>query len=555
MYCGGSGGEAGEDERELKGQIMGTTFLNLQINRKIEDIPAEAVPQGYFCKQTAENWTAVFAENRETAWDKLPALGKKLSKALAVSVIAVDFFDDDVFSMTLFRDGRAVGTYHTEAARSQISGSEKWIKALSLSGEAAAAFRYLTKKEMTAGESIHAFSRLLGARLYDAPGLTKEDAALWRADTDGIVREMKEEKKKKQSPNGTKAVLLQEIPGLYDSCDYRTGVVRMVYPDDKDGFDYRHIHCLACTETGLTEVHDYRYPASVFGKDCKGLQLDYDNRIVHVMVLDSPIYYEDYDLNTYEAELCALSAIPKEKLLKNAFVSMFPLQRDSTLRSGRYEYFTWNGGNELQKIDRETSGKAFLQRNIIASYQYEPLDFQKEFWSHNDRSVCASRNGIVHVRLKYIREPENTVCDIRFFDRDLKLLRQEEIFLNEPRFALGESMGYAYCEESDCIYLGNLKINLQTHEVKIGAAELKDAAVLLINPNECGGRLYAVKGSWLSVFDLNMEPVSSHRLKGRILAGYRNKRGRLCLMTAEDFLWDYRRPKKASAVRVYEITE
>lgn len=534
---------------------MGTTFINLQLNRKLKDIPAEAVPQGYFCRQTADNWTAVFAENRETAWDKLPVLGKKLSKALSVSVIAIVFFDDDVFSMTLFRDGRTVGAYHAEAACSRINGSEKWIKTLSLSEEAAAAFRYLTKKEMTAGESIHAFSRLLGARLYDAPGLTEEDAALWHGDVDGIVREMKEEKKKKQSANGTKAVLLQEILGIYVSCDYRTGVINMVYPDGKDGFDYRHMHCLACTENGLAEVHDYWYPSAVFGKDCKGLQMDYDNGIVRVMVLDSPIYYEEYDLNTYEEELCALAAIPEENLLKHASVSMFPLLHDSTLRSGRYEYFTWNGGNELQKIDCETSGKAFLQRNIIASYQYEPLDFQKEFYGRDDRSVCAFSNGIVHVRLKYIREPENTICEIRFFDKDLKLLRREEIVLNESRFAFGKSMGYVYCEETDCIYIGNLNINLQTHEVKTGAAELSEAAILLINANECGGRLYAVKGSRISVFDGNMEPVSCHRLKGSILAGYWNKKGRLCLVTAEDFLWDYRMPVKTSAVRVYEIAE
>lgn len=554
MHCGGPGGEAGENERELKGQIMGTTFLNLQINRKIEDIPAEAVPQGYFCKQTAENWTAVFTENREMAWDKLSAFGKKLSKVLAVSVIAVDFFDDDEFSMTLFQDGRTVGAYHAEAACSRINGSEKWIKALSLSKEAAAAFRYLTKKEMTAGESIHAFSRLLGARLYDAPGLTEEDAVLWREDTDGIVREMKEEQRKRKIKNGTKAVLLYEIPGLHHSSDYQAGVIKMVYPDEKEGFEYGHIHCLVCTETGFTEVYDYRYPPAVFVEKSKNLWLDYDNGVVRVMVLDKPLYYEEYDLNTYEAELCALAAIPKEKLMQNAAISMFPIHYSSTLHDGRYEYFTWSAGSELQKIDREMSGKGFLQRHITASYRYETPDFQKEFWDCDERSACAFSNGILHVRLKYIREPDNIICDIRFFDRDLKLLRQEEILLNETYYGFGGNKGYVYCEKTDCLYIGNLKIDLQTHEIKKGDAELKQAARLLVRPEVRGGRLYAVRGSYLFVFDLDMKLVSSHRLKGYIFAGYW-KGENLCLITEGDSLWDDRIPDKASTVRVYEITE
>lgn len=535
---------------------MGTTFINLQLNKKLGDIPAEAVPKGYFCKQTAEHWTAVFAENGETAWDKMPALGKKLSKALTVTVIAVDFFDDDVFSMTLFQNGRTVGAYYAEAARSRISGSEKWIKALSLSGEAAAAFRYLVKKEMTAEESIYAFSRLLGARLYDAPGLTEEDAALWRGDADGIVREMKAEQRKRKIKNGIKAVLHQEIPGLYHSSDWQAGVIRMVYPDEKGNFEYGHIHCLACTKTGFAEVHDYRYPPAVFGEKCKNLWLDYDNGIVHVMVLDRPIYYEDYDLDTYEAELCALAAIPKEKLLQNAAVNLFPIYfySTSTLRDGRYEYFTWSAGGELQKIDREMSGKGFLQRHITASYRYESLDVRKEFWDCNERSVCAFSNGILHVRLKYIREPENIVCDIRFFDRDLKLLRQEEIFLNETYHSFGGNAEYAYCEKTDCLYMGNLKIDLQTHEIERGDTELKEAAKLLVRPEVRGGRLYAVRGSYLFVFDLDMKLISSHRLKGHIFAGYW-KGENLCLITENDSLWDDRIPDKTAAVRVYEIAE
>ena len=102
--------------------------------------------------------------------------------------------------------------------------------------------------------------------------------------------------------------------------------------------------------------------------------------------------------------------------------------------------------------------------------------------------------------------------------------------------------------------MGNLKIDLQTHEIKRGDTELKEAVKLLVRPEVRGGRLYAVRGSYLFVFDLDMKLISSHRLKGHIFAGYW-KGENLCLITENDSLWDDRIPDKTSTVRVYEIAE
>lgn len=53
----------------------------------------------------------------------------------------------------------------------------------------------------------------------------------------------------------------------------------------------------------------------------------------------------------------------------------------------------------------------------------------------------------------------------------------EEITLYEDVF----NFKYTYCEETDCIYFGNMKIDLKTHEVKRGMKELKEVRRLFLH--------------------------------------------------------------------------
>lgn len=147
---------------------MGTTFVNLHIKAKREEIPESMIPKEYICVQTAEDWTSVFEAEGSFAWGKLCNLGKKISKRLEVPVIAVSYFDDDEFSMNLIMAGKSVASYRTAISRNTCSGSTKWIDGLAFTKEEASAFRYLVKKGNDGRRSIMTKDGIVNVRIIYA---------------------------------------------------------------------------------------------------------------------------------------------------------------------------------------------------------------------------------------------------------------------------------------------------------------------------------------------------------------------------------------------------
>lgn len=533
---------------------MGTTFINLQVKADMKNIPKDIIPKGYTCMRTAEEWVSVFETESSFEWGKLCKLGRKISKELKVPVIAVRFFDDDEFFMSLFGEGKTCASYQSGTSGSFCSGSTKWITGLNLSKEEASAFRYLLKKEMTAGESIDMFSRLFGAELYSDLRLFDETAQIRCKDTEALIRQIKEEKLRTKVKNQTNAKLLSEIPGLFQSYDEGTGILKMVYPDDNGEFLYRHVHCMELCGEGLLEVYDFQYPPSIFRPNSRNLWMDYEGKLIHVMNMDRCSNL--YKLEPYEKSLSELMEVPKDRLTEDRIspADISPVYTRHVIEAGRYEYFgRYASGEEdqLKKVDLATSGKTYAEKNVIAVYRYEKTDWENAFWSSEEKIPVITENGIMNVHVLYIRKPEHELCDVRFFDKDLNLLRKEEIPMEDKCLF---QKPFCYCEAKDCIYIGNRKIDLKTHEVWVGNKELQETDRLFIHYNAKNeGFLYAVKGSCLSVFDLDMKLLSCHRLKGRILYFYEGKDGNVRLLTASGYVIDERKPDKNSAVRVYEI--
>lgn len=537
---------------------MGAAFVNLQVNTPSESIPETLIPKGYVKRQTAGEWVSVYEEKESFEWNKMSRLGKKISKECAVCVIAVSFFDEDEFSMELYKDGKTIGFYRINLSQSFSKGSTKWIEELKLSGEEAGAFRYLLKKEMLPMESIHVFSRLLGVRLYGDLRMLEEEPKLWQKDAENVIAEIGEEKKRSRIKNRTRANLIQEFPGLFESCDERSGVLRMVYPDGKGNFTYGHIHCLEICENGLWEIHDFQYPSHIFGKDCGRLLMDYEHNEISVFIKGKNHCYM-YDLKTYEEELNRLMRIPGEKRQrKDNLPKVNRVGGNNAIDEGRYEYSEgsesgrWDSGRSgivLKKVDLETSGKTFAEKNVVASYEYEEPDWNVAFWDFGWRPVITEK-GVVNSRLKYLKGTKNAVCDVRFFDKNLKLLRKEEIELKNAESGWRKS---AYCENMDYVFIDNKRINLKNHEVKEGAWELRDMEDIFVESNKAGETyLYGIRRSTVYVFDLDLNLKSCHRLKDRILYFYKNEKENVCLITGR-YIEEDDRPDKNAAVRVYEI--
>lgn len=200
---------------------MGATFINLQVNTSSENVLEALVPKGYVKAQTAQQWVSIYEEKGSFEWNKLCRLGKKISKECAVCVIAAGLFDEDEFFMELYKDGKSIGFYRINRSESYAKGSAKWIAELKLSKEEAGAFKRLLKKELSPLDSLHIFSRLLGVKLFGDLDMLKENRELWQKDAESVIEEIGKEKKRLKTKNRTKANLIQEFPGLYESCDER----------------------------------------------------------------------------------------------------------------------------------------------------------------------------------------------------------------------------------------------------------------------------------------------------------------------------------------------
>lgn len=538
---------------------MSVTFTNLQIKTNIECIPKGMVPEEYVCMQTSRNWTAVFEGGSEHSWEELYSLGKRISRQMYTPVIAVSFLKEDEFEMTLLMEGKMMATYHTGISGRDCKSSVKWIEGLELLEEEGTVFKYLAKKKMSPFESIHAFSRLLGIRLFSDIRMAEEQYKAWNGDAENFIKEIKEERRRLRFKSKTEAKLLQEMPGLFVSGEERKGIIQIVYPDDFGGFSYHCIHCVEIREEGLFEVHNFQYPESIFKENSRHIFRDYERGIIHVMSSDIPIYYDYYDLGEYEEELEALMEIPEENIMRREdSPQIIPVYTGRVIVQGRYEYYErgrmHKNKDELRKADIETSGKKYSEKNIIAFYEYEDPDCGNAFWDSAERIPIITSDGVLNVRLQYIKNPENIICDARFFDEDLKLLRKTEVRLNEEfRNFLGDYK-YAYCEETNCIYMGNKKIDLKNHKTTNGMKELKGANRLFIHyDRQNAGFLYAIKENYVYILDLNLKLVSCHILKGSIMYYYVNKKGNVCLVTAMDQVWEEKIPDKNSAIRLYEI--
>ena len=92
---------------------MGTTFTNLQVRTGNQEFPDYVLPPGYEYVRTAEEWTAVYETSGHHDSKKMQKLGRDMSKAVDVPVMAVSYFDDDIFEMRLMKDGKTEASYQT----------------------------------------------------------------------------------------------------------------------------------------------------------------------------------------------------------------------------------------------------------------------------------------------------------------------------------------------------------------------------------------------------------------------------------------------------------
>ena len=532
---------------------MGTTFTNLQMKTEDQATLEKLLPSELYYLQTAEEWITVLEKDGRHDFERMTQLGRRLSKTTEGPVLVVHYFDDDIFELYLLVKGKTLGSYKVNTSGNFCQKSTAFPGALDLSPKEAQAFRYLIKQELSPAESIHWLSRLFGARLYVDKGLMDEETKLWNKDTAAVLAEIAAEKKAAKVNNQTDLILLDEILGMdiYEcySCidaykDRQNRLLRISLLNSDGTYDFSKITCFQELDGHFVKVHQYQYPSGVFFTNDMRLWMDYEHHILLITDREGRSLADDTIWLQWEPVIAQDRRVPHKQLQDFAHLPEWvPVDMGCRNRWG-FDYSFLNG--ILEKIDAMNSGHKFSQRKLVAEYHYEKdTNF---WWDVSTAPPCITDDMIVVMRVRHERRTAEKAIDVRFFDRDLKLMRKEQIAVDVE---LPYPLYYCYDSELDTLFLGRLSVNLKTHEIVKCPAKIKDGYVLTCMDSK--KHVFMLTGHSLYVLSPDMKILSRHMLKGRLKYYYRNARGNLCLITGCDPAENVRQLKDGSGIRIYEV--
>lgn len=535
---------------------MGTTFTNLQIKTSDQIILEKQLTSDFYYLQTAEEWFTVLEKDGEHDFDRMTKLGRKLSKTAEGPVLLVHYFDDDIFELHLLSKGKTLGSYQAEISRNFCRKSAAFVEALDLSTKEAQAFRYLTKKEMSPSESIHWLSRLFGARLYADKGLLDNKEEFWRKDTAAVLAGIDAEKKASKVNNQTDLILLDEVLGMdiQDSHsrkdifeDHQDRVLRVSLLNSDGNYDFSRITCFQELDGRFVKVHEYQYAEEAFTKKDMRIWMDYEHYEFFDIDVEGFCLGAYIDWDQWEPIFAQDRKIPLEQKQNCAHLPEWLSYPMTYISAGGYDYRHLHG--LLEKIDEKHSGHRFDERKILAEYHYE--EDNDYWWQDSSTPLCVVDDMIVVMRIRWKRPVSvEKAVDVRFFDRDLKLIRKEQVAVDEK---LPNFLHYCYDKELDTLFLSTMAINLKTHKITPCSAQIKAKYVLTCLDDR--KNVYMLSGHSLYVLSSDMKLLSHHMIKGTLMDYYKNARGNLCLITGSDIAEKASQLRAGSGIRIYEVAE
>ncbi len=195
---------------------MGTTLGNLHIYNTDPEFIKTLINGDYPIMRMSDEWTSVLDVGLET----VDTEAKKLSKSIDAAVFSFMYFDDDLISLKLFREGKKVAHYETYYERAPyVKSCREFLAAAWLEASLEGRLMKIFKCE-DLGRKVEMLEELFGVAFYINSEFTKEDREKYRR-TRGDAHFLKyeeEQKKINKIKNKTKTVLTQEMDALLWPC-------------------------------------------------------------------------------------------------------------------------------------------------------------------------------------------------------------------------------------------------------------------------------------------------------------------------------------------------
>ncbi|SFB35367.1 hypothetical protein SAMN05216249_12423 [Acetitomaculum ruminis DSM 5522] len=379
---------------------MGMKLCNMNIYNP--DKKEYKVPAGYSIYNIADGWDTILEDEAEFDFDAMAKIGKKLSKELALPVVTVMYFDDDIFELYVTKEGKKVAYHDVRIGNHFTKKIAVLVETLRLDEKDAKAFRYILKSDLDPEESIFKLSAICQLPFYIDSFIYQHSNGNIIPDKEEVLEEIKKEKKRNKI-TATKPELLEEFPG--DVVEYYTsksksddypGIIRTVEPL-KDGIDYGKVNCYQVAEGNnpyLRKVYEYYIPISKLTGQPKDTNICiYQFREDQLDFMEPPCmcYYSTNDLEEIK-KIGDLGIIPEERLKRLPFDF-------NNLDTVSVKDFPQEPNFELEKESESCENTHFftLPRNLeinegfilrVSEYtQYKKQDICKflrfDFWNEN----------------------------------------------------------------------------------------------------------------------------------------------------------------------------
>jgi hypothetical protein len=536
---------------------MGTTFVNLQVRGRI-DLDNDKLLSDCIIKTLSPGWTTIVSENFDVG--SIGSVARRLSKKINNAILSIEYFDDSILMMNVFRDGKVITSHITDNGYGYLKKAgnpDKFLSELEFSPDES---NYL-KAILKCGElskKVQLLEKFWGVALWIDHRMLIEagDSSFhYERELHFVEEYMNVIKKVKPIKNQTKVELLMEFEGaVIRNLGHKKYLIG-IPPFNYDDYTYQEEYIYAHQTDGRLKA--------LF--DAKWLKYgNYEYGDIYAVENYTALFDTHFSLLDNQGQLKVKEVLPADG---------HPIM---ILPDGSFVYSNYGPHTIITLYGTDCSKKWELEIGRINGYLQL---YNGCFYLHHE-DVLKGKSEIIKVSLsgQVISRFEVMVCGGgnwgRFlFNQAGRMYYCCNIYDKDKRitqlFCLTENLELLSTLELDStscqglIDIINHRLFLLLFEEEIVVIDLKTNEIYARRKYEemahlmfidSLGRVIVLKGrSTVEILDSELKDISRHRLKGSIYSWYQNDKNNFILLTGTGGAHEEGGAKQM-IIRVYEIS-
>ncbi|BBI30889.1 hypothetical protein [Cohnella abietis] len=534
---------------------MGTTFANLQVRECSTDEIEKALP-GSRATQLSDYWTTVVSEQFQVG--TLEKMAKKLSKEINRSVLSIEYFDDDVLRIAVYRNGKVIDSHINENGYGLPKKSGKPKLFIEELGFDSVEVKYL--KEIFAcedlGKKLQLLQYFLGVTLWiDHRMISEVKETDFRCERNlSLIDEyIAETNKRSRIKNQTKATLLTEFEGALIRSLGDNKYLIGIPPYDRSSGAYKeesiYTYLPNCTLEYNFDISSFQYNSHTGNLSAS------DGYLLFFCFIRSKYYVFDYEGNRIsETPLNGARLHPVHLLENGAFLAFNnawnKLRAYEPGLSKRWEIYCTTflcSRNQSFYVSKSTEGQSPEFFKINSNGEIEAI-FKLEnnvpsgtiIFDEIGRSFYFSTvfsPGVIRTRVIYLTENFERVAEIEL-----------EGWITSSAVDTKNQKLFLHLSERELVVI-------DTASFHIVARKKQEAELTLLTVDSLGRVVIQFGLSSIAIMDSKLNDISRHRLKGDIVSYMINETGTLSILTSTLGAHEEGGGASKMMIRLYEIRD